>query len=1369
MESDVEKPTDMDAQDEESDQEEGSGWLSLFSFTTRIHLFSFSVALILSVASGIIIPAFAIILGKVFDLFTKYGAKQMSGSDLVKKVSIYALGLVGLGAGSGILNAGYFMAWLVFGELQAKGAREKLFDGMLKKDMDWYDMRKAGIDTLISRLQMQVRELQIATSQPLGFAVQHTITMLAAVGIAFYTAWNLTLVTLATVPFAAITLTWISARMQPSIDTQVDMLTQASKQAHDAISAIDTVKCFNGQDFEIWQYAKIVRRAARYYLVQAQANALQIGFVRFVTLSMFVQGFWYGSHLVATGAKNPGQVLTTFWACLMATQSIEQILPQMIVLEKGRAAGATLKSLLAQMEKEGKSVDVIDRKTPEYCEGDIEVRNVSFTYPSRPRQPALSHASFFFPTGETTFVVGRSGSGKSTLGNLLMRFYEPDSGDLLIDGNDINVLDINWLRNNVTLVQQQSVLFDETIFKNIAFGRKDHSKVRKEEVKQSIETALLQHTIRDLPLGLDTVVGANGSAMSGGQKQRVAIARARLRDTPILILDEATSALDHVSKTLVLEQIQEWRRGKTTIIITHDMSQIQENEYVYVLEQGAIVQEGFRYALEKANSGPFGTSLPSIISFPPRTPGQGQRKLPKRSDISVSPRTSIDSEDPFNFQFFPRSHFVPSVFGPPPEGPQARRPSQSITSPLGPVAFPVNRMSIMPSTFTSTVQKKSKAPQLLDDITSLPPSPTGQFFERERQNSRMSIANILNTDAFLAVTRRLSKGSLNLTRSKMITPRQKQLPTTAERARRVAPIQKILMTVWPTLTWRKRVVLVCGFFFAAIHAGATPAFSYLFSKLLATFFLPENRSKMALTWSLSVLGVALVDSIASFAMHYLLESCGQAWIDSLRIEALRRILDQPRAWFDKDKNDRSRLTACLDRNAEEMRNLIGRFAGFIFVAVTMMGLAIVWSLALCWKLTLVGLASAPVLYGLTRTFEAISGKWESKSNDVGEAANSIFTETFANIRVVRALTLEGYFHKKYLKAAFRALKVGLKRSALSGFFFGLSDCGIIFVTALIFYYGAVLASSGNYSVEDILTVFTMLLFSIANANAIVAFVPQLNSSRDTATRLLRLANLPYKQSHEHTGHVRLSGLGPVEFSDLSFSYPSRPSAPVLSSLSLSLNSNMTTALVGASGSGKSTITSLLLGLYSPTSGTLTYNFFPISALHLPTLRALVTMVPQNPTLISASIATNIAYALPENSPLASMQNIRAAATAAGIDDFISSLPHGYETPIGAGGTGLSGGQAQRIAVARAIARRPKLLVLDEATSGLDEESARGVRETVIRMGREGCGVLAVTHEPEMMRACDEVVVLKDGAMVERGRFEELVGRSGGELRRLVGG
>lgn len=216
----------------------------------------------------------------------------------------------------------------------------------------------------------------MATSQPLGFAVQYTITTLVALGVAFYTAWALTLVTLATVPFSAIILAWISARMQPCIETQSENLSQASKLADNAISAIDTVKCFNGQDYEVWQYSKAIKRAALSYLQQAQANALQIGFVRLVTLGMFVQGFWYGSHLVAVGNKTPGQILTAFWACLMATQAIEQILPQMIVLEKGRAAGATLKAILVQMERGRSVVSMNGGLTPRYCDGDIEVRNV---------------------------------------------------------------------------------------------------------------------------------------------------------------------------------------------------------------------------------------------------------------------------------------------------------------------------------------------------------------------------------------------------------------------------------------------------------------------------------------------------------------------------------------------------------------------------------------------------------------------------------------------------------------------------------------------------------------------------------------------------------------------------------------------------------------------------------------------------------------------------------------------------------------------------------------------------------------------------------------------------------------------------------
>lgn len=906
------------------------------------------------------------------------------------------------------------------------------------------------------RVKRQIRELQMATSQPLGFAVQYTVTTLVALGVAFYTAWALTFVTLATLPFSAVILAWISARMQPCIETQGESLNQASKLADNALSAIDTVKCFNGQDYEVWQYSRSIKTAAQSYLKQARANALQIGFVRLVTLGMFVQGFWYGSHLVANGNKTPGQILTAFWACLMATQAIEQILPQMIVLEKGRAAGATLEAILAQMQTGRKVIRTNGGLTPGYCDGDIEVRNVrgcelpafqspltrqvSFSYPSRPEQLALDSASFFFPAGETTFVIGKSGSGKSTLGNLLMRFYVPDSGDLLIDGNSIHELDINWLRNNMTLVQQQSVLFNETVFKNIAFGRRDHNKVRKQEVKRSIETAQLQNTIAELPLGLDTVVGTGGSAMSGGQRQRVAIARARLRDTPILILDEATSALDYISRTSVMEAIREWRRGKTTIIVTHDMSQIQENEYAYVLDNGVLIHEGFRQALERSETGPFERASSRGNNFPVAQNGMQTRK-------SAGPSDEV-STDPMDVHFAPRRHFIPSVFAPSPNDLRFRRPSQSLMSPLSPVALPFNRMSTIPPTFTQPRSNNLPAMDVFDYIPSMQIYPLEEG-DRELRDSRYSMGIPRNSASTLHQGRRGSRILTTALKQKRLIPARRRRLTTDEKARRIAPVRKILMTVWPTLHWKKRVTLISGFFFASIHAGGTPAFSWVFSKLLATFFLTSNRSQMALKWSLSVLGVAIVDAIASYSMHYLLESCGQAWVDSLRIQALRRILDQPRAWFDRDKNKLSKLTECLDRNAEEMRNLVGRFAGFGFVAVTMMLMAIVWSLALCWRLTLVGLASGPFLYAITRSFEAVSGKWESKSNDASEDASAIFTETFGNIRVVRALTLEGYFHKKYAKATNRAMTVGLKRSAYSGFFFGLSDCGIIFVTGRV--------------------------------------------------------------------------------------------------------------------------------------------------------------------------------------------------------------------------------------------------------------------------------------------------------------------------------
>ncbi|KAI9680304.1 MAG: hypothetical protein M1829_001190 [Trizodia sp. TS-e1964] len=1369
MEDDPEAAHDPKPVDIRGSAANRTGWRSLFSFTSKSHTLVLGLSAFFSVTSGILIPITSIFLGYIFNAFTEFGAGNTDAVVLTSTVSANCIALVALGAAGWLFNGAYFMFWLVFGELQAKSVRDKLFKGLVNKEMAWFDMRKKGITSLLPRMQTQIRELQIATSQPLGFLVQNSITAIAALGIAFYFCWNLTLVILATFPLAAVILSFISARMQPSIDAQAECLSSASKVFGTAIASIDTVKTFNGQDHELWLYGQSVKKAARFYLIQARSNALQIGFLRLVTLGMFVQGFWYGSTLVAQQSKIAGQILTTFWACLLATQAVEQILPHMIVLEKGKAAGASLRAKVLQMERGRMVTHMSGGLWPSTCNGDIEIKNASFAYPTRLDRLALRNASFFFPARETTVVIGQSGSGKSTLGSLLLRLYTPTSGDIYIDGHPIQTLDLNWLRRNITLVQQRSVLFDETLARNISLGHHAFEQVTMEQVKSACQVAMLQQTVNDLPDGFETRVGPGGNSLSGGQRQRVALARAKIRDSPILILDESTSALDCISRSLVLEAVREWRKGRTTIIITHDISQISKNDYLYVLDKGGIVQEGYREALEISPSGPFSSFLPPATSPKLGPPDEQLPPLERNSGISM--QRSTKSVDSLDVQFPENVHYLPGALasGPFPihSLPRSRlsqlhaldMPPPSTTAPAYLPAFPASSVPSTPPD-TELIELSGRATQI------------NRGSLNDARRPRLPEASIPPN-----APHRLKSLKKKLAFQKTTENKGNPPPD-------VFSLKDILSTVWLHLGIGEKMILVIGFVFAFVHAASTPAFSYLFAKLLSTFYIQgEDRSHEALKWSLSVLGVAIGDTIASYLMHYLLECSGQAWVDSLRIKAFGRILHQPKSWFDKEGNDSSHLGECLDRNAEEMRNLVGRFAGFVFVAVSMMSIAIAWSFAVCWKLTLVGLASAPFMYAMTRAFEFVSGKWEGKSNEAGSVASSIFAETFTNIASVRALTLEKYFQDKHTAAILQAFRVGLRRSTYAGIFFGISDSGILFVTALIFYYGSRLASEGSYSAEDILTVFTMLLFSIANVNAIIGFIPQINSSRETATRLLKLASMA-TDTHERRGPEAaiLATPFPITFTDVSFAYPSRPEQSILQGFSLSIKEGTSTAIVGSSGSGKSTVASLLLALYPPSaagvgaSGSapqgIRLSGLSMSKVHTAWLRTQIAIVPQTPTLFPTSIGENICYGLPEDffpNELSRHRAIFRAAHAAGIHNFIASLPDGYATLINDAGAGLSGGQAQRVAIARALIRRPRVLVLDEATASLDAENSRLVRDSLKRLvSAEKVALVVITHDVEMMRLCADVVVLALGRVVEQGGLDELLSAKG-ECWRLLGG
>ncbi|KAK3674977.1 ATP-dependent permease [Recurvomyces mirabilis] len=1364
-------------------------WKALFFFTTRAQLPLLVAGAISSLLAGATSPFTSYVTGKLFQGFTDYAAGKYTGEALLQEQRMYVLYLVAIGAGSWIFHSLDFVFWLAFGELQAKSARDRLFYGLLEKDIEWYDRRKNGIGALLPRLQAQIRDLQLATSQPLGILFSALAQCILSLTEAFYYQWKVAAMTLVLAPVLMTLFAVVAGTMQKHIQVQQDKLGEAQKFAISAFGSIETVKCFNGQEAERDKYMLRVNSAAASYSRIAFAAGLQQGAAAFFGSAMFVLAFYYGGVVIRNGEATVADVMTSFFAAVGGFQALQSILPQMVNLEKGRTAGSSLRAVMAEVQRGGVVQSNQGWLTPRTCKGDIDVKNVTFAYPSRPDQLALDDVTMFIAGSEMTFLIGRSGSGKSTISQLLMGFYRVAKGQIMIDEVSLDTLDVGWLRSKVTLVEQTSLLFNATVFDNIAFGGPDHENVTRAEVMQAVEFALLQLMISDMPNGLETVVGYKGGTMSGGQRQRIALARARLRDTPILILDESTSALDHISRALMMDAIRLWRKGKTTIIITHDISQILADDYVLLLEHGKLVQQGYRRHLEKMKDTPFQSFLP-IEQRATLSPYDARKAT---MSIFESIRTRGSSIDTLGHDFDEgyvthdllearmdayenkRITFLPAVFE---------------TSHTNPVMGPLGRVvpgalgGWMPGSNLSPTSPRSsmRFSQLLDGENALT-NP-----ESNGSNSRWS--GMLQTlidrtgrqaaDARTAGQRKafdVKMLSLALAEDHDLLLARKSKKRSAEQvsSHRKWTLAEVMLTIWPNATLPSRIMLVLGVYSCTVHAISVPLFAYILSQLLSTYAQPVGSAHKQLIYALSILGIAVADGLHTWMQRYNLGRAGQSWVDSFRDRAITRILDQPKVFFDAPENSVSHLVDSLDRNAEAMRELLSTFTSLGYVALMMCVVSLLWALAAQWKMTLIALSVGPYILAVSRVYASISGKWETASADAAETASAIFTETFTNIKTVRALTLEEHFRQKYVTATNKGLTIGLQRSFHTGFFFGLSDSATSFATAMIFYIGTVLIKNGA-PVMKCIQVFVMLIFALTNIGVILSCIPEVGSNLDAASRLMRLAYLP-KDSHEHLGDTNLVRADEIVFTNLRFAYPSRPEQAILNNINIHFPPGTSTALVGGSGSGKSTIANLLLDLWSvaqcsSSSGDIQINTREIRTLSTPSIRAQIVPVLQTPTLFAATVAENITYGLSPLSPYNNLRSVTEAAKAAGIHDFIVSLPLAYDTLIGEGGVGLSGGQAQRVNIARALVRRPGVLILDEATSALDVESAELIRQTLVKLvndKRRAMTVIIITHSRDMMEMAERIVVLDRGSIVEEGGFEELMGKSGGALVNLLNG
>ncbi|KAI9805166.1 MAG: hypothetical protein M1825_001002 [Sarcosagium campestre] len=1105
----------------------------------------------------------------------------------------------------------------------------------------------------------------------------------------------------------------------------------ATSIAAESLSNLQVVHAFDANVELENVFAAHLRRGHRDGVKKIVISGIQLGLLFFIAYSANALAFWQGSVAIASSVSQGGNgttiggVYTVIFLLVDASFMISQVAPFLQIF--GSAAGASeklLRTTTRQPRIDGTSGNL--GNVSNQISGQVDFRNVIFSYPSRPHTRVLQEVSFSIPANKHTAIVGLSGSGKSTIAALLERLYDPDSGVITLDGIDLREYNLRYIRGFIGMVQQEPTLLDRSILENIAHGLVGSSREEHIDLNRSLlgsGLANLAESIRNgkdfqstvnkssdqikkimslveraarladalafidcLPHGLATTVGAIGSQLSGGQKQRVSLARALVREPKILLLDEATAALDSASEMRIQASLDAVHSDRTTISIAHRLSTVKTADNLIVFREGRIVEQGSPVDLMES-----GGEYSSMLQM------------------------------------------------------------QSVDSAAG------------------SSQSSSPIPE---DIT----TPTVQDIVRDQIDS-------LNNTTEVVVEIEGDKSALQKVKPipsglKAKTP---NLGPTGSRPL-FSTCYGIIAMTRPQL-----LIVIIGLFSSIIVGGAYSGEAVIFGQTVGN--LSPCRGAMSIESSGRLFGLlffllGLVEFAANLVNVSAFGFVSEKLLFKVRVLSLRTLLSQEIQWHESNGRNPATSLSYISGDANALAGLTGTLLGVLLSIVVNLITGIVLSHVVAWKIAIVLLATLPVLLGSGFMRLRVLAQFHERHQKAFASSVSITVEAVKNIRTIATFSLERECFAVYQRSLREPYRATIRAIALGNMWLATAYSISNLVYALAYWWGARQVISGFYSPTQFFTVLPALLFSAQACGQMFSLAPDLSKARVAAARVLDLLDqspndgasaqtnanldrfLPCEKSevdieaayglNENCAASIVQGTS-VAFRDVHFTYPARPTKSALCGLNIEVQPGEFCALVGSSGAGKSTIIALLERFYRPDSGTVEIDGRDISSYEGADFRHDIALVPQDSTLFEGTLRFNLALGARPTSEVTDA-NIESVCRFANIHDTISALPDGYNTTCGPNGSHFSGGQKQRLSIARALLRKPRLLLLDECTSALDAEAEALLQDTLERIGQI-ITVIAVAHRLHTIQRATRIFLIESGRCVDSGTHTELLGRS----------